>query len=143
MDRLWRRIRPTESAETRNAQWSGRKATGMQYFKEILGFFSLRLVSIGYRSIVESVDESDAGGPYGWSNGIVTLNLLDRAFNELTISQCVTWNPLFRKLTTSDESGLIIVWMLHRGSLAFPCRLALSHPSHLNRRNVVRGDDKQ
>jgi WD repeat-containing protein 35 len=28
---------------------------------------------------------------------------------------CVTWNPLFRKLTTSDESGLIIVWMMHNG----------------------------
>eukprot|EP01038_Epipyxis_sp_PR26KG_P012743 gene12743-17084_t len=28
---------------------------------------------------------------------------------------CVSWNPLFRKLTTSDESGLIIVWMLHKG----------------------------
>eukprot|EP01032_Pedospumella_encystans_P013101 gene13101-15103_t len=28
---------------------------------------------------------------------------------------CVTWNPLFRKLTTSDESGLIIVWTLHKG----------------------------
>ena len=30
---------------------------------------------------------------------------------------CVTWNPLFRKLTTSDESGLIIVWTLHKGAL--------------------------
>jgi len=28
---------------------------------------------------------------------------------------CVTWNALYRKLTTSDESGLIIVWMLHKG----------------------------
>jgi len=28
---------------------------------------------------------------------------------------CVTWNPLFKKLTTSDEHGLIIVWMLHKG----------------------------
>jgi WD repeat-containing protein 35 len=28
---------------------------------------------------------------------------------------CATWNPLFRKLTTSDENGLIIVWMLHKG----------------------------
>jgi WD repeat-containing protein 35 len=28
---------------------------------------------------------------------------------------CVTWNPLYKKLTTSDESGLIIVWMLHKG----------------------------
>jgi WD repeat-containing protein 35 len=27
----------------------------------------------------------------------------------------VTWNSDYRKLTTSDESGLIIVWMLHRG----------------------------
>jgi len=28
---------------------------------------------------------------------------------------CVTWNENFRKLSTSDETGLIIVWMLHRG----------------------------
>ena len=28
---------------------------------------------------------------------------------------CVTWNALYRKLTTSDETGLIIVWMLHKG----------------------------
>ncbi len=25
------------------------------------------------------------------------------------------WNDSFQKLTTSDESGLIIVWMLHKG----------------------------
>lgn len=31
---------------------------------------------------------------------------------------CVTWNPLFRKLTTSDESGLIIVWTLHKGAFS-------------------------
>jgi WD repeat-containing protein 35 len=29
---------------------------------------------------------------------------------------CVAWNPIFKKLTTSDDSGLIIVWMLHKGS---------------------------
>jgi WD repeat-containing protein 35 len=28
---------------------------------------------------------------------------------------CLAWNPAFRKLTTSDEKGLIIVWTLHRG----------------------------
>ena len=28
---------------------------------------------------------------------------------------CVCWNDCFQKLTTSDESGLIIVWMLHKG----------------------------
>jgi len=28
---------------------------------------------------------------------------------------CVTWNANYRKLTTSDETGLIIVWMMHKG----------------------------
>eukprot|EP00611_Tribonema_gayanum_P003293 TRINITY_DN12557_c0_g2_i1.p1 TRINITY_DN12557_c0_g2~~TRINITY_DN12557_c0_g2_i1.p1 ORF type:complete len:1278 (+),score=471.21 TRINITY_DN12557_c0_g2_i1:111-3836(+) len=28
---------------------------------------------------------------------------------------CVTWNSNYSKLTTSDENGLIIVWMLHKG----------------------------
>jgi WD repeat-containing protein 35 len=27
-----------------------------------------------------------------------------------------TWNPAFRKLTSSDQRGLIIVWMMHKGS---------------------------
>jgi hypothetical protein len=26
-----------------------------------------------------------------------------------------TWNPQYRKLTTSDQNGLIIVWLLHKG----------------------------
>lgn len=33
---------------------------------------------------------------------------------------CVAWNPIFKKLTTSDESGLIIVWMLHKGKFNWP-----------------------
>jgi len=28
---------------------------------------------------------------------------------------CVCWNEIHRKLTTSDQYGLIIVWMLHKG----------------------------
>ena len=28
---------------------------------------------------------------------------------------CLAWNPAHKKLTTSDEKGLIIVWTLHRG----------------------------
>jgi WD repeat-containing protein 35 len=28
---------------------------------------------------------------------------------------CATWNELYRKLTTSDEAGLIIVWTLYKG----------------------------
>jgi WD repeat-containing protein 35 len=27
---------------------------------------------------------------------------------------CVAWNPRFRKLTTCDDNGLIIVWVLHK-----------------------------
>lgn len=27
-----------------------------------------------------------------------------------------TWNPVYRKLTTSDQKGLIIVWMMHKGA---------------------------
>lgn len=30
--------------------------------------------------------------------------------------QCVTWNEAYRKLTSSDEQGFIIVWMLHKGT---------------------------
>lgn len=29
---------------------------------------------------------------------------------------CVNWNENYRKLTTSDQYGLIIVWMLHKVS---------------------------
>ena len=28
----------------------------------------------------------------------------------------MTWNEVYRKLTSSDENGLIIVWMLHKGT---------------------------
>jgi WD repeat-containing protein 35 len=28
---------------------------------------------------------------------------------------CLAWNPAYKKLTTSDEKGLIIVWVLHKG----------------------------
>lgn len=44
---------------------------------------------------------------------------------------CVAWNPQHRKLTTSDAAGLIIVWMLHKGSW---------HEEMINNRNksVVR-----
>lgn len=29
--------------------------------------------------------------------------------------QVVTWNEQYEKLTTSDQNGLIIVWMLYKG----------------------------
>ncbi len=36
--------------------------------------------------------------------------------------QVITWNHQFRKLTTSDQYGLIIVWMLHK-VCCLPCPL--------------------
>lgn len=30
--------------------------------------------------------------------------------------QVVTWNEQYQKLTTSDQNGLIIVWMLYKGT---------------------------
>ena len=31
------------------------------------------------------------------------------------IVMCLAWNPCHQKLTTSDETGLIIVWSMHKG----------------------------
>ena len=31
--------------------------------------------------------------------------------------QVVTWNEQYQKLTTSDQNGLIIVWMFYKGAL--------------------------
>lgn len=31
------------------------------------------------------------------------------------VVMCLAWNPCHQKLTTSDESGLIIVWRMHKG----------------------------
>ncbi len=36
--------------------------------------------------------------------------------------QVVTWNEQYEKLTTSDQNGLIIVWMLYKGEIT-PARL--------------------
>lgn len=36
---------------------------------------------------------------------------IDRSHSQV----CVTWNATYSKLTTCDEHGLIIVWMLHKG----------------------------
>lgn len=36
--------------------------------------------------------------------------------NRLGTIQLITWNEQFEKLTTADEHGVIIVWMLYKGS---------------------------
>ena len=54
------------------------------------------------------VDEPDAGGAPGHDHGALFSFLL--LFGEAARTvQVVTWNENFRKLTTSDQHGLIIV----------------------------------
>lgn len=60
----------------------------------------------------------------GGDEGLLKVLKLESASN-LSMNQtleghrgsvvCVTWNANYRKLTTSDQHGLIIVWMLHKG----------------------------
>jgi WD repeat-containing protein 35 len=58
---------------------------------------------------LESSDTSKAGGAQ--SNLSMNQTLEGHQGNIMVI----TWNGNYRKLTTSDQNGLIIVWMLHRG----------------------------
>lgn len=37
--------------------------------------------------------------------------------------QVVTWNEQYHKLTTSDQNGLIIVWIIYKGTLQTALRL--------------------
>ncbi|KAL6750533.1 intraflagellar transport protein [Haematococcus lacustris] len=54
-----------------------------------------------------------AGGAPGAAPGNLSLNQTLEGHKGSVL--VVTWNDVFQKLTTSDESGLIIVWMLHKG----------------------------
>eukprot|EP00746_Dinoflagellata_sp_MGD_P003051 gnl/MRDRNA2_/MRDRNA2_105954_c0_seq1.p1 gnl/MRDRNA2_/MRDRNA2_105954_c0~~gnl/MRDRNA2_/MRDRNA2_105954_c0_seq1.p1 ORF type:complete len:1217 (-),score=242.16 gnl/MRDRNA2_/MRDRNA2_105954_c0_seq1:227-3877(-) len=61
--------------------------------------------------------ESQSENPSGARSGAAQSNL---SMNQTLEGHqgnimCITWNENFRKLSTSDQNGLIIVWMLHRG----------------------------
>jgi WD repeat-containing protein 35 len=55
-----------------------------------------------------AIDKKGTGGP---SN--LSMNQTLEGHNGAV--SCVCWNENYRKLTTSDQYGLIIVWMLHKG----------------------------
>lgn len=44
---------------------------------------------------------------------LITISKLFHIF--LGSVQVVTWNEQYQKLTTSDQNGLIIVWMFYKG----------------------------
>eukprot|EP00747_Dinoflagellata_sp_TGD_P185914 gnl/TRDRNA2_/TRDRNA2_42708_c0_seq1.p1 gnl/TRDRNA2_/TRDRNA2_42708_c0~~gnl/TRDRNA2_/TRDRNA2_42708_c0_seq1.p1 ORF type:complete len:1239 (+),score=279.59 gnl/TRDRNA2_/TRDRNA2_42708_c0_seq1:153-3869(+) len=60
---------------------------------------------------LESPSEAPAKASGAQSNLSMNQTLEGHQGNIMVI----TWNDNFRKLTTSDQNGLIIVWMLHRG----------------------------
>ncbi|KAJ8610815.1 hypothetical protein CTAYLR_006449 [Chrysophaeum taylorii] len=51
--------------------------------------------------------------PGGGATSNLSMNQTLEGHNGAVV--CVTWNANYRKLTTSDQNGLIIVWMLHKG----------------------------
>lgn len=71
----------------------------------------LRLEGSSSREIKAA--NSAAKGQGAAQPGNLSLNQTLEGHNGSVL--CVTWNDSFQKLTTSDESGLIIVWMLHKG----------------------------
>nr|CCA19609.1 hypothetical protein PANDA_002987 [Albugo laibachii Nc14] len=63
---------------------------------------------------LESVVQPHGKGPCGIAaSSNLTMNQTLEGHHDSVI--CATWNSIYRKLTTSDENGLIIVWVLHRG----------------------------
>ncbi|CAM9187816.1 unnamed protein product [Chrysoparadoxa australica] len=57
--------------------------------------------------------ESSTGGEQGGGSNLSMNQTLDGHNGGV---MCVTWNANYSKLTTSDQKGLIIVWMLHKGA---------------------------
>jgi len=61
---------------------------------------------------LESTTESTAKTTAGAQSNLSMNQTLEGHQGNIMV---ITWNENFRKLTTSDQNGLIIVWMLHRG----------------------------
>ena len=57
--------------------------------------------------------ETNARGIAAQTN--LSTNLTLEGHNNGSV-MVTTWNPMYKKLTTSDQKGLIIVWMMHKGA---------------------------
>lgn len=75
----------------------------------------LKVLKLESRVTVRARKEAlAAGGPAPQSQeGNLSMNQTLEGHNGTVV--CLTWNEHYRKLTTSDQYGLIIVWMLHKG----------------------------
>ena len=96
MDCLWRRSWPPESVKARNLSRPRCKSYG-KYRIDYASHVSHRIIRM-----------QGVAAPTNLS-----MNQTLEGHNGTVM--CLAWNPAFRKLTTSDEKGLIIVWTLHRG----------------------------
>lgn len=62
----------------------------------------------------KSASGSGAAGAASGSSSALSMNQTLDGHNGSVV--VVTWNANYRKLTSSDQHGLIIVWMLHKGT---------------------------
>lgn len=64
---------------------------------------------------LDSVGRKDSKGSTAASSSTsnLSMNQTLEGHNGAVLVTC--WNENYRKLTTSDQKGLIIVWMLHKG----------------------------
>jgi WD repeat-containing protein 35 len=73
------------------------------------------LVCGGEKGLVKVLKLESAADARGAGAGGQNLSMNQTLEGHQGTVMCATWNENFRKLTTSDQNGLIIVWMLHRG----------------------------
>ncbi|CAM9614606.1 unnamed protein product, partial [Ectocarpus sp. 12 AP-2014] len=62
-----------------------------------------------------NADRGRGGGAAAGGGGSSNLSMNQTLEGHEGSVVCVTWNATYSKLTTCDEQGLIIVWMLHKG----------------------------
>ncbi|CAM9229531.1 unnamed protein product [Laminaria digitata] len=74
----------------------------------------LKLESVGGAG-KEANPSGPEGGKGGAAPGGSNLSMNQTLEGHEGSVVCVTWNATYSKLTTCDERGLIIVWMLHKG----------------------------
>lgn len=76
----------------------------------------LRLESSSSREVAKAAAAAQAAGPGSGpapAPGNLSVNQTLDGHNGAVL--VVAWNDAFQKLTTSDESGLIIVWQMMKG----------------------------
>ena len=62
--------------------------------------------------------DTSAKSTKGGGSGALEVNQTLEGHNGAVMVVC--WNPCHKKLTTSDQNGLIIVWILHKGMWCAP-----------------------